>query len=455
MSAARRLFLIRAFSFRLLTTVPALTTAQAAAATPADSVGRLVCFSHKQGHYLWRAHGTGFVIDAEGHVVSNSHVIGHMCDINTGQCTSRSVCDKLIIFFSEKDHSELEIVEYDARKDLALLKMQGLSRPFLTVYGGGGDSLKPSMDLHVWGFPGAAETRVLDEVMRFSTAVANGARVNAPPPKGSMTPVFTRDNLSKWSEQDNRSVLTIPNAINQGNSGGPVLDTCGRVVGISTYKAGNSLENFGFAVDIAEMLPMLKRNRASGTILTNPCVPPAQGAADVPTPKKSESSWFQWVVIGLVLLTVLLATAATVIALRRPQVRQIVSRISRLLKLSLPLAHPPVANDTSYARFSLLFIGGALRDFAVEIGDNTLAIGRDPGVCDIVISESEGTQTISPKHLEVRITGGRPEVRDVYSGNGTYIAGSALAPGLWTPIEPARTIKLASSDVALIIRKDA
>jgi len=57
-------------------------------------------------------------------------------------------------------------------------------------------------------------------------------------------------------------------------------------------------------------------------------------------------------------------------------------------------------------------------------------VGRDPAQCPIFLSEPR----ISGVHATLRFDAGQLLVRDETSNNGTWIAGSRIAPGVWTPV---------------------
>ncbi|HEX3771180.1 MAG TPA: FHA domain-containing protein [Polyangiaceae bacterium] len=59
-----------------------------------------------------------------------------------------------------------------------------------------------------------------------------------------------------------------------------------------------------------------------------------------------------------------------------------------------------------------------------------MRVGRDPGLCPIYLSEPR----ISAVHATLRFDRGQLLVRDETSNNGTWVSGSRIAPGAWTPV---------------------
>ncbi len=88
----------------------------------------------------------------------------------------------------------------------------------------------------------------------------------------------------------------------------------------------------------------------------------------------------------------------------------------------------PVAVGTN-AGPSGATIRGALGQFMVQPGVE-VRVGRDPGQCAIFLSEPR----VSGVHATLRFEAGQLLVRDETSNNGTWVSGSRIAPGTWTPV---------------------
>jgi hypothetical protein len=69
--------------------------------------------------------------------------------------------------------------------------------------------------------------------------------------------------------------------------------------------------------------------------------------------------------------------------------------------------------------------------YTVRAGSEVRA-GRDPAQCPIFLAEPR----ISGVHATLRFDGGQLQVRDETSNNGTFVAGTRIAPGTWTPVPP-------------------
>ncbi len=180
----------------------------------------------RQQRVVGRGFGTGFVFDADGHVLTNDHVIA---DATTIQVT-----------FSEGRTLEAKVIGRDSPTDLALLRVDQPGLPHLTL----GES---------------ATLRVGDWVLAIGNPFGLSHTVSAGilSAKGR-----TRNDLKGLDESGYYDFLQTDASINPGNSGGPLLDLAGQVVGINTAVRA-SANSIGFAIPIdmvKELLPRLLRD---------------------------------------------------------------------------------------------------------------------------------------------------------------------------------------------------
>nr|WP_321456356.1 Do family serine endopeptidase [uncultured Cohaesibacter sp.] len=159
--------------------------------------------------------GSGFVVDAKGLIVTNYHVI--------------SEADQISVKLHDGSNYRADLVGYDSKTDLALLKIDA-GKPLPTV-----------------SFGGAKALRVGDWVMAVGNPFGLGGSV-------SIGIVSARNrNINSGPYDD---FIQTDAAINQGNSGGPLFDMYGHVVGVNTAiisPTGSSI-GLGFAIpsDIVE-----------------------------------------------------------------------------------------------------------------------------------------------------------------------------------------------------------
>jgi serine protease Do len=161
--------------------------------------------------------GTGFVVDQQGLIVTNKHVVGD----TTAQY---SVIDK-----DNKEYAVKKIYR-DPANDLAIIQVEGILLPPLPL----GDSDK----LRV-GQPVVAIGTALGEFRHtVTTGVVSGLGrgIEAGDPFGGIV-------------ESLENVIQTDAAINPGNSGGPLLDSAGSVIGVNVAVTANA-QNVGFAIPI-------------------------------------------------------------------------------------------------------------------------------------------------------------------------------------------------------------
>ena len=168
--------------------------------------------------------GTGFFISADGYLVTNYHVIedGSKVTVTT---------------HSDQEY-EAEIIGYEANNDLALLKVEAQDLPYVTL--GSSSALQ-----------------VGDQVVAIGNVLSTFA--------SSLTVGYV-SGVDRVVDTEGTAMNMIQSdvAINSGNSGGPLFNMRGEVVGITTAKfsgnssSGASIEGIGFAIPIDDVTGMIE-----------------------------------------------------------------------------------------------------------------------------------------------------------------------------------------------------
>jgi S1-C subfamily serine protease len=173
--------------------------------------------------------GSGFVIDAQGHILTNYHVI--------------EGAQKLSVSFGDKSYPATKVGE-DPDTDLAVIKVDAPRDALTVIPFGDSDTLVVGQKVLAIGNPfGFART--------LTTGVISGLQ----------RPIRARNN------RQIEGAIQTDASINPGNSGGPLLDSSGRMIGINSQilsPAGGSV-GVGFAVpaNIAKrIVPQLIKNGA-------------------------------------------------------------------------------------------------------------------------------------------------------------------------------------------------
>jgi S1-C subfamily serine protease len=144
-----------------------------------------------------QALGSGFVIDKAGHIVTNYHVVEGATEIEIG--------------FSNHDTRKASIVGVDPSTDLAVLKVEASARALTPLPLADSDGVQVGDQVVAIGNPfGLERTATLGIVSALQRAVTA--------PNG-----YTIDH-----------VIQTDAPINRGNSGGPLIDTRGRVIGVNS-----------------------------------------------------------------------------------------------------------------------------------------------------------------------------------------------------------------------------
>jgi S1-C subfamily serine protease len=162
-----------------------------------------------------RGLGSGFVIDKSGHIVTNFHVV--------------EGADEVEVSFSNGEELSADVVGTDPTTDIAVLKVNAGSRALSVLELGNSDQLEVGDEVVAIGNPLGYE-----RTMTAGIVSALGRVIESP---GQ----FAID-----------EVIQTDAPINSGNSGGPLLDAAGRVVGVNTQIASVTGGNIGigFAVPI-------------------------------------------------------------------------------------------------------------------------------------------------------------------------------------------------------------
>ena len=181
--------------------------------------------------------GSGFIISEDGCVVTNYHVI--------------QGANKLMVLTAAGEEYSAAVVGYDAGNDIAVLKIEATGLPCVKL--------------------GSSDELVVGDRV---AAIGN--------PLGELTSTLTVGYISAKDRSVNTdgTSMNMPQtdaAINSGNSGGPLFNMKGEVVGITTAKysgtsnSGATIEGIGFAIpmdDVADMIEdLIEKGYVSGAYL--------------------------------------------------------------------------------------------------------------------------------------------------------------------------------------------
>ena len=172
-----------------------------------------------------RSLGSGFVIDEEGYILTNNHVV--------------EKTDEIKVRLSDEKEFEAEIVGRDSRTDLALIRIR-TDHPLKPLPLGDSEAL---------------------EVGDWVVAIGNPFGLEQTVTAGIVSAKYRRIGQGSYD-----NFIQTDASINPGNSGGPLLNTKGEVVGINTAifsRTGGSI-GIGFAIPVnmaKDLLPQLKEGK--------------------------------------------------------------------------------------------------------------------------------------------------------------------------------------------------
>ncbi len=170
--------------------------------------------------------GSGFIINEDGYIVTNSHVI--------------SRADSIKVILSDGEEYPAEVIGFDTRMDVAVIKINAKRKlPFVVL--GNSDQI---------------------EVGDWSIAIGNPFGLERTLTVG----VISAKGRPVRNAMD--SLIQTDTAINPGNSGGPLLNINGEVIGINTMIIGGQAQNIGFAIPINVAKRIITQLIKTGTVET-------------------------------------------------------------------------------------------------------------------------------------------------------------------------------------------
>ncbi len=177
--------------------------------------------------YASAAAGTGIIVTSDGYILTNKHVIDGAKEVT-------------VILDDGTTYEDVKIAAVDALNDVAFLKIEGVSDLKAAQLG---DSKTITVGQQVIAIGNA-----LGEYQNSVTAgiiSGTGRSLTATDASGGMAERLT-------------DMIQTDAAINSGNSGGPLVNAAGEVIGINTATSSTA-ENMGFAIPIASVKGMLRQ----------------------------------------------------------------------------------------------------------------------------------------------------------------------------------------------------
>jgi putative serine protease PepD len=180
--------------------------------------------------YASASSGSGVVLDTEGHIVTNHHVVNN--------------ATRLEVTLSDESKWPAEVVGKDAATDLAVIKIKAPAARLRPLPFGESSGLKVGQKVLAIGNPFGLE-------QSLTTGIISSIR-----------------RYLKLSEVEMENVIQTDAAINPGNSGGPLLDGDGRLIGINTaiFSPSGGNVGIGFAVPVDTVKRVVKEVLEKGYV---------------------------------------------------------------------------------------------------------------------------------------------------------------------------------------------
>lgn len=166
--------------------------------------------------------GSGFVYDMNGHIVTNSHVVRD--------------AEQILVTFYDGYVTEADVVGVDDYSDLAVIEITPGDASLVPVLLGDSNNLKVGQRVIAIGNPFGLEGSMTEGIVSALGRSLPSARLLD----------------ATYERYDNPSIIQVDASVNPGNSGGPLLNSYGEVVGINTAIRTESggFEGVAFAVPV-------------------------------------------------------------------------------------------------------------------------------------------------------------------------------------------------------------
>ena len=169
-----------------------------------------------------KAIGSGFIISDEGFIVTNYHVIED--------------AKAATVITQDSNKHQVRLIGFDNVRDVALLKID-------------------SGDYEELALAESSKVQVGNKVI----AIGNPLGLSFSVTEGIISAI------NREGPSGNNEYLQTDVSLNPGNSGGPLINTRGEVVGINNFKIGGTAEGLGFALE-SEVVKIVVNEIANGTI---------------------------------------------------------------------------------------------------------------------------------------------------------------------------------------------
>jgi len=374
-------------------------TVTVSAGTASDAKNSVVAVISQDG----MSYGTGFAIGEVGkpveYIVTNNHVVQG----DAGNTTATIAFD-----LASNDFVLANVYFFDAAKDVAVLKLPQPTDKRQAMVLCPMEDVDPDDAFAALGYPGNQATDW---------------------PKYNMDDItVTKGGIKKADRINGIDVYMLDLAITHGNSGGPLVNSKGEVVGINTF--GLNDDNYAIAID--ELLKVIDTDR-------------------IPVTLHGSINWF--LVVGAVVLLAIIALVVLLIVRKKNNGgddNYAGTNYTMPLDNGANRTMPKQAPAAGKASARVIAIGGTLNGKRYSVS-GTVKVGRDSSKCAIAFPVN--TQGVSGIHCEVAFDGAVCYVKDLNSSYGTFtIDGKKLTPNVPQILQSGDKFYLASPENTFEVR---
>lgn len=397
--------------------------------------------------------GTGFFVGEEGqdpmYLITNHHVIEPFLESGEGELVQAETTEgvltgrsKIWVYYDSDDYEEAYPVAYDEIKDLAVLKLGAATSKRTPLPLCSPTDNMVGSTIYAVGYPGLAENI-------FADATTTWGPSDVSVTSGSISRLLTTSGTGQMR-------LQIDCVIRHGNSGGPLVNENGQVLGIAVSSVSDEEDSsMYYGVNIDEVIPYLKQydvpyvlqeagatqsssetSLAEGTAPAGDTIVVPESTEEDPKESSGGVPAAVWVVIGVAVA----AVAGVVIFLLLQKGKKTPAQVQPVQPAPAPAPAPqkvPVLRSLAQQHNGV----------RIPIQGRQILIGTSQGECQVVFRP--GTPGVSRRHCSISWDAATGDfiLTDLGSSFGTFLENrQKLAQGVPTRLRPGDRFYLGSPE---------